>query len=166
MTLRVTPQELDLNRGQTATASEVNRNCDKSTRIIDVTSATVTLSENTHESRYVTLNRAAGIAVTLPAATGSGSRYRFIITTTVTSNTTTITAAAGDFLGGTVLQTKTDNTFASYHMDGTSHTTLTFNGTTKGGIVGDYIELFDASTTMWHVKAMTKATGVVASPVS
>jgi len=40
-----------------------------------------------------TINAAAGLTVTLPAASGTGYRYEFLIGTTVTSNTVVIQVA-------------------------------------------------------------------------
>ena len=50
-----------------------------STGVVNVTDATVTLSQATHANRVVTLNRAAGVTVTLPAATGTGDVYTIAI---------------------------------------------------------------------------------------
>src|SRR4051812_5449806 len=69
---------------------------------ISVTTSTLTLDRVIHRDTVVDLNRAAGIAVTLPAATGTGDRYYLHIGTAVTSNTTTITCAGSDKFGGYV----------------------------------------------------------------
>ena len=61
--------------------------------IVNVTSSTLAVTKALHNGRTITLNRAAGIAVTLPASLGDGSVYRFVIGTTITSNSTTIKVA-------------------------------------------------------------------------
>ncbi len=113
-----------------------------------------------------TVNAAAGIALTLPAATGSGNRFEVCIGTTISSLATTITAAAGDFFGGMVLQAKIGTGIAIYAMNGTSHSILTFDGTTKGGIKGDKITLIDVAADLWNVQVVQQASGAVASPIS
>ena len=77
----------------TASVAELNRTADKSGAVVDVTGATVAITAATHGSRVVTLNRAACVTATLPAATGSGEIYRFIIGTTATSNANIIEVA-------------------------------------------------------------------------
>jgi hypothetical protein len=52
---------------------------------ISVTAATLTVTAASHAGSTIVLNRAAGTTVTLPASTGSGFKYTFIVGTTVTS---------------------------------------------------------------------------------
>ena len=54
--------------------------------LTNVTTSTYTVLDS---DNLITLNRAAGIAVTLPAATGSGRKIKFVVGTSITSNTTT-----------------------------------------------------------------------------
>jgi len=133
--------------------------------VVTITAAT-TLDPVTHHDREILVDSAAGIAITLPTATGSGRRYYLNIVTTVTSSATTIVTTSPDKLVGTVYQTKTDNTFLTYIFDGTSHTTLTLDGTTKGGLVGDRIQCTDIKANVWQCLVYEHASGAVASPVS
>lgn len=151
----------------TATAAELNSAADRSSRVVDVTAATVSLTAAAHSDRTVTLNRAAGIAATLAAATGSGTRHRLIIGTTVTSNTTTIKVAnASDVMtGNAIICNDTDNSVSGFETAGTTDT-ITFNGTTTGGIKGDIVELEDIATNLWSVKVIGSATGTEATPFS
>src|SRR5258708_5324130 len=48
--------------------------------------ASTSLTPTGHAGRVVVINAAAGLTVTLPAATGSGAKYICIIGTLVTSN--------------------------------------------------------------------------------
>ncbi len=132
---------------------------------VTISSAT-TLSPVTYGDREILVDSAAGIAITLPTATGSGQRYNLNIVTTITSLTTTVVTTSPDKLVGTVYQTKTDNTFLTYIFNGTGHTTLTLNGTTKGGLVGDRIQLTDIKANVWQCLVYEHASGAVASPVS
>src|SRR5437868_15459717 len=51
-----------------------------------VVSAALTLTGEQHDGRTLVLDNAAGATITLPAAKGTGNRFRFIVKTTVTSN--------------------------------------------------------------------------------
>jgi len=150
-----------------STPAEINRATDVSTRIVNATAATLAVTEAAHEGRTVTLNRAAGIAVTLPAATGSGARYRFIVGTTVTSNTTTIKVAnASDTMVGFALQAADAGTTSNMYETTATDDTITFNGTTTGGTAGDVVELEDYVANRWSVSVRSAATGTEATPFS
>ena len=79
--------------------------------VVDVTDSTVSLTQTDHSSRVVTLNRAAGVTVTLPAATGTGDKYIVVIGTTATSNANVIQVAnATDVMDGSLnIQADTDS---------------------------------------------------------
>lgn len=66
-----TAAELNILTGVTATAAELNQSADSSGRIVNATSSTLTVTEATHNHKTIVLDRAAGIAVTLPAASAS-----------------------------------------------------------------------------------------------
>jgi len=53
--------------------------------LVTITDATLAVTQALHEGKLVVLDRAGGVAVTLPAATGSGARYRFFVKTTFTT---------------------------------------------------------------------------------
>lgn len=137
--------------------------------IVDIT-ATDTITPAEHAGRTCTLSAAAGLTLTLPAATGTGDVYRFVVATTVTSNDDIIQVAnATDEFVGTLLQTDTDtsDTLASYPcLDGDGFDTITMNGSTKGGIQGDVIELIDIATGKFLIKGHINGTGTVATPFS
>lgn len=133
---------------------------------VDATAATLTVTQATHGGRVVTLNRAAGIAVTLPAASGTGSVYRFFVGTTVTSNSTTIKVVGDDTMAGTAIVAQdAADTAVVFETDSTSDT-ITFNGTTTGGIKGDFVELIDVAADLWFVRVTASATGIEATPFS
>lgn len=147
-----------------ATMEELSRATDLSGRIVNVTSATVTITEAAHEGRTVVLDRAAGIAVTLPAASGSGGRYRFVLKTTVTSNATTIKVVGNDVMAGLALlsQDSADTTVVFETAADTD--TVSFNGSTTGGIAGAIVELEDIAADTWCVRVSSAATGTEATP--
>lgn len=141
-----------------------------------VTTATLTIpnntvdDNNTYNGRTVPLSRAAGIAVTLPTATGSQAVYRFLITTSITSNTTTIkVGAASDYMIGSIsVAADTGSVFGAVGSTtvGTRSDTITLNGTTQGGVAGSVIEVRDAASGIWQVTGAALGSGVVATPFS
>jgi hypothetical protein len=167
-TVRIGVLELGATDGQSvlATAAEINRVADTSTRIVNQTAATLTVTEALHDMKIVTLNRAAGIAVTLPAATGSGTVLKFITGTSVTSNTSTIKVVGDDVMTG-VAFLAADGGDTSVAFETAADTdTITLNGTTTGGIKGGCIELTDIAADTWWVRMVSSATGAEATPFS
>lgn len=150
----------------TATAAEINRAADVSARVVNVTASTLTVTELAHDGKVITLNRAAGVAVTLPAATGSGTKLHIINGTTVTSNTTTIKVVGNDTMVGFALVAQDSADTAVMFEAGGTDDTITWNGTTTGGIKGDSAELIDIAADLWWVRVEGSATGTEATPFS
>lgn len=134
--------------------------------ITNVTDSTLAVTAAQSGSIF-TLNRAAGIAVTLPAATGSGASFRFFVGTTVTSNTSTIKVAnSSDTMSGVAFQAADGGSTSNAWETAASSDTITFDGSTTGGVKGDYVELIDVASTLWFVRLMGSATGTEATPFS
>lgn len=133
--------------------------------IVSATASTLAVTSAAHAGRLVLLDRAAGIAVTLPAASGSGNKYKFMIKTTVTSNTTTISvdSASATMTGIAMVANDTDNS-ASLFETAADTDQVTMNGTTTGGIKGATVELTDVATNLWLVNVIGSATGTEATP--
>jgi hypothetical protein len=140
--------------GNTATAAEITRVADKSASVVNETGATLTLTAALHGSRIVTLSRAAGVTVTLPAATGSGERYTIITATTVSSNANIIQAAsASDSFTGGCVGVDTDGEGATgytWNADANDDT-ITMDGTATGGVAGDKWEIIDYASGLFMV---------------
>ena len=138
-----------------------------STPPVSITGATLTCTKDVHAGRTTVISAVAGCAVTLPAATGTGSVYRFVIGSTITSNSTTIKVAnAIDVMSGRAFVIS-DNTAAVLGFaTAAASDTITLNGTTLGGLVGDHIEIIDAITGTFAVRVFTAATGTEATPFS
>ena len=121
-----------------------------------------------HGNRIIALNALAGLTATLPAATGTGDTYTFAVSVTVTSNNYVILVAnATDEFVGTLLQTDADtsDTLVSYPcLDGDGFDTITMNGSTKGGIMGDRIVITDIAAGKFLISGHQSGTGTVASP--
>lgn len=127
----------------------------------------VTVSPRLPDEVYV-IEAAAGATVTLPAATGSGFRYTFIVGTTVTSNSDIIqVASADDIIQGTLLSASDNAADAALGWEtAATSDTITMNGTTTGGYIGDRIELIDIADGVWAVSGAIKQTGTEATPFS
>jgi hypothetical protein len=130
--------------------------------------ANVTADRDIHANGPILLFAvAAGATVTLPASAGSGDRYRFHVHTTITSNSAKVQVAnSTDVMQGSILTNSgADNTISGWETASTSDT-ITLNGTTTGGLKGDYIELEDVATGFWRVTGITSGTGTLATPFS
>lgn len=134
---------------------------------VDVTASTLSVTAADHAGRLVTLNRAAGIAVTLPAAAGTGARFRFLVATTISSNSTTIKVAnASDTMVGHVSTSTTTAGAGLHEAAGGTDDTISMNGTTTGGIVGSYVEVEDYATNLWRVNGHLVGSGTLATSLS
>lgn len=144
----------------TATAAEINRVADVSARIVTASGTSLTVAEATHESKTVLLSNVAGCAVSLPAATGGGARYRFVRSVALTSGSDVISAAAsGLFAGYSIAEDSGDSTPADATVFATvnaSTNTWTDAFTGGGGEVGDSFEAEDIATNRWAVKGFTQ----------
>lgn len=118
----------------------------------------------------VKLDTAAGTVVTLPAATGSGAKFKFIVTVLATSNSHKIQVAnASDFFVG-IIDTVNGSTVtgwiaANSGTVATNSDTITLNRSTTGSVsVGEWIEVEDVAANTWAVKGHTSASGTTATP--
>lgn len=115
----------------------------------------------------ITLNAAAGLTVTLPAAAGSGRIYSFIVGTTVTSNNYVIQVAnSTDIMTGNVILAQDGGDTLVMFEAAADSDTITMNGTTKGGLKGDRITLTDIASGVWGLAMVGAATGTEATPLS
>ncbi len=165
-----TAAELNIMDGVTATAAELNRAADASTRLI-AAGATLAVTELLHDGKVILLDTAAGSVATLPAATGTGAKFTFVVSVTVTSNDHIVKVAAStdnEFVGN-LFQTDADTSDTLISMpalDADAFDTITMNGSTKGGIKGDQFSVIDVATGQWQLEGWTSGTGTVATPFS
>lgn len=157
--------------GLLATTAEINRVADVSTRIVSLTTSPVTVSEAVHEGKVIALNLATGVAVTLPAASGTGDRYEFVIGTanSSTNNYTIATAPTTDIFQGSVYAGTDNGSGAGLTWPAASNSNkLTLGGTSHatGGSVGDRIRVTDIAAGVWSVEAMVTQGGTEATPYS
>ncbi len=131
-----------------------------------VTSSTLAITSaniDSYNGKVIPLNRAGGITVTLPAATGSQAVLRFIVGTTFTSNGVIQVANATDVMAGSAaVGGATGAVFSTLPASDT----ITMNGSTTGGLAGSYIELIDIAAGDWIVRAALVGSGTPATPFS
>ena len=157
------PNSADIQAGE-APPLDLNK-----TNAITGSGATVALTA-AQSGSIALFDRAAGIVFTLPAPE-IGLRYKFFVQTTITSNAAKIITSAatvyllGNVLSNTVAATPSANdgpkTFAG---NGTTHVAISMSGTTTGGIIGTWIECECISATLWAVRGVVCASGVIATP--
>jgi hypothetical protein len=99
------------------------------------------------------LNRAAGTAVTLPHATGSGKRYRFVVGTASNANTIATAPTTDVFAGQILINNTGDTSAATVDSYPTAANSNKISPTTVGGggAVGDWIEVEDIAAGVWQV---------------
>jgi hypothetical protein len=120
-----------------------------------------------HAGRTLVMTRADGHNAELPPATGSGHCYRIFLATTITSNTTVITVGSGaDVMAGVAIVANDGGASASIFETAADSDTITFDGSTTGGIRGATVELQDVAAGLWSVRIVGAATGSEATPFS
>lgn len=135
--------------------------------MVSVTAATLTATKALHHNRVVALNKADGQTITLPAATGAGTSLLFIVGTAVTSVGTVIkVASASDIMGGFAIQSQDGGNTLQMFETASDSDTITFDGSTTGGKVGDRVTLVDIASGVWAVQVICAATGSEATPFS
>lgn len=156
----------------TSTQAEIIRATDVSARIVVIT-ASLSITEALHEGKTCVLREAGGNALvtcTMPAATGGGGRYRFVVDEVNTSNYVIKSVAGADIMRGTLIGASTTDSAtdaARTWTAGATDDTITLNGTTTGGVTrGDWIELEDIAADGWAVRGVITQSGAEATPFS
>ncbi|MES2671605.1 MAG: hypothetical protein V4673_14475 [Pseudomonadota bacterium] len=126
--------------------------------------------------RVIKLDTLAGSVVTLPAAVGSGAKFRALVAVLATSASHKIQVAnAQDFMIGLILGSRVDSGnavlgFAAANSGtvATNSDTITLNRSTTGSVtVGEYVDLEDVAANTWQVSGLLSATGAAfATPFS
>lgn len=128
--------------------------------VVTVTANTTLTAEQS--GALVLLGVASGATVTLPAA-AEGMQFDVGVTVSRTSNSYKIITASGDFLLGAYMAG--DATIATsgdiFTGDGSTHVALTFDGDTKGGLIGGRLRFTAISGTQWYVEGLVVGTGTM-----
>ena len=110
----------------------------------------------------VLLGVASGATVTLPPA-AEGMQFDVGVIVSRTSNSYKIICASGDFLLGAYMAG--DATVATsgdvFTGNGSTHLALTFDGDTKGGLIGGQLRFTAISGTQWYVEGIAIGTGTM-----
>ena len=124
--------------------------------------ASLTLDWTKHGDTTVVMNKADGWVVSLPAATGSGVKFRVYVGTTITSGVGRINANGTDIIQGGV-SVSTDAGGVSV-LAGATADYITMNGSTTGGVKGSWVDLTDVASGEWLCGGFLVSTGVEATP--
>jgi len=131
--------------------------------------ATGAITAAAHSGRKLYMGEVGGNAAatfTLPAATGSGATYHFIVSVVNTSNYVIQVTGDDTIDGSVILHQDSANTVVSFNTVAASDT-ITLNGTTKGGVsIGDELTLIDSLADQYIVKGVLTASGTEATPFS
>lgn len=161
------PAELNILDGVLATAAEINRAADTSTRIVNATASTLTVTELEHDKKTIVLDRAAGIAATLPAA-AAGLDFEFIVKTTFTGAASIKSVSGADIMiGHAIMGNDSDNTtvrWPAIAADTFDTIDLLGTGNSTGGMAGQTIRIRGLAANLWHVTIIGDAAGTEATP--
>jgi len=132
--------------------------------------ASTTITAALHAGRTLLLTgTGSALTQTLPAATGTGNSYLFVVGAVNTSSHI-ITALSGDLLCGNIITNSVSDTpdlSQPWPADQSNDVIITLNGTTTGGqAIGDWVEVIDIATDKWLVRGVTTTSGTEATPFS
>lgn len=123
-------------------------------RSVAIPAGATTLDPETHGGKLLLLSSASAIAVTLPLATGSGVVYRFMVSVAVLTAGATFTKSGSDIMKGIALTLDNDGAAVTgYAASAAGDDVYTMNGTTMGGLQGDWVEFTDLASGVWGVSA-------------
>ena len=133
--------------------------------------ATVALTAALHANRILYVTGTAAAAYTLPEATGTGNQYIVYMGEVNTNGMTLVTPdLVNSLMYGKANMLDVDATAATAFFTVTAgdSNTITWDGTTKGGQIGDFMIATDLATDVFavHAECRVPAGSNVASPFS
>jgi hypothetical protein len=148
----------------TATWAEVNAVADMSGQVVAPATGDLDLTAALHGNRVVYYDDADGV-ISLPAATGSGIKYKVVIKTQLTTGSIEGLTASATFLGGLGGVDADADTALAY--DAVAGDNTITGGTATGGQPGDWFEFVDIATNLYIVSGfVTQSGGSEATPFS
>lgn len=134
---------------------------------ISYTTTPVTLKQNWQSDSVISLDRAAGITLTLPAATGDGTKFEITVGTAASGGSYVIQVAnSSDTMAGVCITAQDGGDTVNAFEALAASDTITMNGTTTGGLKGDKWVIVSTKATLWNVQGVMAATGTEATPFS
>lgn len=110
------------------------------------------LTRALHGNRTVMIASTTPIAITLPAATGTGTKYTLVFQAAATATQHTIKVAnTADAMMGLIASLTTTAGVMIGFKSTTTDDTITLNGTTTGGGIGSKYEITDAKTAVFVI---------------
>lgn len=126
--------------------------------------SSLTLTVAAHDGKTILLDTAAGTTITLPAATGSGARFTFVVSVAATSNQHRINVVGNDaFFGGIVQGNDSDNTTVMWPTAADADR-INLDGTNTGGVKGARYIIEDVATDSWSIIGWSDASATEATP--
>lgn len=135
--------------------------------IVDASSATLGLTAK-DSGKTIVLNRAAGVTVSLPIS-AVGLRFKFLVSTSVTSNAYTINTnnTTDLFTGGVIIiDSTTPEAPDMFSPDLSNDDSMAMDGSTTGGLVGTAFEIICTAPYRWFVTGTLNGSGTLATPFS
>ncbi len=131
--------------------------------------ATTAITAAAHANRTLLMGASgAALTFTLPAATGTGNKYRFVVSVVNTSNYLIKSAVGTDLMEGCIIGDDGGAVTTTLRWQAAAtDDTITLNGTTTGGVdIGDWIELEDITSVGWAVRGVVSQSGAEATMFS
>jgi hypothetical protein len=117
-------------------------------KVVDITAAkTLTIADS---GTHFSLNAAAGVAITLPAVSLAGCKYRFTTKAAFATTNFTIVAASNKIQGGVIVN--------SVFVPAVNENTISFVATAE--TIGDFVEVYSDGVN-WYVTGVAAAAGAV-----
>lgn len=136
-------------------------------RVVNVTAATLTVTQALHSGKLITLNASTGIAIALPNATGSGMALNFLNMTALSASSHVLTRGrTADAMVGVAQMVKAAAGNITSFQNASNSNVITLNATTTGGLGGDFIRMYDVAANQWFVEMMLFGSGTLATPFS
>lgn len=125
------------------------------------TTRTLTAAES---GSHVLFDTAAGQTFTLPPCK-AGLKFKFHTSVSQTGGAYAIVAASGDFVLGQVsVDVESEATGETFFANGSTHTGVSSNKTTTGGLIGGWIEVEGLTDVIWSIRGCLSATATPATP--
>jgi hypothetical protein len=157
----------NIDKTANVTQAQVDAVALPSARNVVSTDATLAITAALHEGKTVILDSTHTQTLTLPAATGSGNRFSFVVGTKGTDGSKVIKVAnTADIIQGVSLVAQSDATQINGFQTTATDDTITLNNSTKGGFVGDKVTIQDIKSGVFQVNVVGFASGTVVTPFS